>query len=205
MEFPIEEARHIFSIAQSTIDIINRLRDRLNPSGNSDNGGNGDEEDNVKKAILILTRETQAKKHSHLEKFVENTIENSECELEDSTIFSLLKDIEQMTWRQLCLLEGFRRRNKGQIDRIRESGGSGGSRSDINKEYMRIEIENLGNLRYLQIYDNQNQRYRGTGFSNIEISMTGEKLSSLLDLESIEIDEIAKAFGEGSIQYTVTR
>ena len=95
-------------MAKSTAEVIRHLLSQFKEP-DDEAGENGDREDCIKEAILILRKETQAKKSSHVEKFVENTLLNSECELEPSTIFSVLKDIEQMTWRQFCLLEGFRR------------------------------------------------------------------------------------------------
>ena len=193
MEFPIEEARQIFGIAKSAIDMINRLRDRLNPSGNSDNGDpddNEDRNDNIKRAISILTQQTQAKKSIHVERFVERTIENPDCDLEDATIFAFLKDIEQLTWRQLCLLEGFRRkdRNAIEINSYDDSGIDGISRT--------ADLRNLIHLNYLNDYASR-------GFERIHITKMGQEISKLLDLQSVELSEIGKAFGRGRIQETV--
>ena len=193
MEFPIEEARQIFGIAKSAIELINRLREQLNSSGTSDNGDqdeNEDRQDNIKRAISILTQETQTKKRLHVERFVERTILDPECELEDATIFSLLKDIEQLTWRQLCLLEGFRRKDSSEIDihSYDSSGIDGKSRS--------ADLRFLINLDYLRDYGSaQFERIRSTDM--------GVEISKLMDLQSVELSEIGKAFGEGWVQTTV--
>ena len=202
MEFPLEEVKSAFSIAKSTVEVISRLYNQFKDPGFSnddESGENRDRKENIKRAILILSRETQAKKSFHVEKFVENTIENPECELEDSTIFSFLKDIEQMTWRQLCLLEGFRRADRINSDRIEirgydDTGIDGMSRG--------IEIKNLIDLNYLNGSGNSN-RYASTDFKNIWISEMGQEISKLLDLQSVELPEIGKAFGEGRIEETV--
>lgn len=202
MEFPLEEVKFGFSIAKSIVETINRLRNRLEDpefSNNDESDENGDREDSIKRAILILSRETQAKKSAHVEKFVENTIENPECQLEDSTIFSFLKDIEQMTWRQLCLLEGFRRKNSNtiQINSYDSSGINGMSRG--------TEIKNLIDLNYLYSGNHSIRSYKpAINFDHIWISEMGQEISSLLDLKSVEIREIGKAFGKGRIQETVT-
>ena len=196
MEYQIEKVKHS----------IDRLRDQLIPAEKSDNGEsdngepdeNEDRQDNIKKAISILTLETQAKKSIHVEHFVENTILNPECELEDSTIFSLLKDIEQMTWRQLCLLEGFRRKDSNaiEINRYDNSGIDGISRE--------TEIKNLINLNYLRRGSPSIHSYTSTSsFDHIGISPMGQEISKLLDLQSVKLPEIGKAFGRGRIQETV--
>ena len=147
----------------------------------------------------MLRKETQAKKSFHLEKFVENTLLTPECELEPSTIFSFLKDIEQMTWRQLCLLEGFRRKGKSEIE-ISSYGDSG-----INGFSIETEIEQLIDLNYLHKgSDSPIRSYLSTSFEHIYISELGQEISRLLDLQSVELPEIGKAFGGGRVKDTKT-
>ena len=198
MEFPVEEVKSIFSIAKSTVDVINRLYHQFKEPGDDKIDENGDRKDCIKEAILILSKETQAKKSSHLEKFVENTILNPECELDPSTIFSLLEDIEQMTWRQLCLLEGFRRKESNRIE-ISDSYGNSG----INEISIATEIKKLINLNYLSRGSDSFHSYTSTSFNHIRISQPGQEISNLLDLQSVETSEIGKAFGKGRIQETV--
>ena len=195
MEFPVEaeEVKSVFSIAKSTVDVIIRLYHQFKEEA----GENGDREDCIKEAILILSKETQAKKSSHVEKFVGNTLLNPECELEPSTIFSFLKDIEQMTWRQFCLLEGFRRKDSNRI----KIGGY--DNSGINGISIGTEIKKLIDLNYLSRGSNSIHNYTSTSFDHIGISQPGQEISSLLDLQSVEISEIGKAFGKGRIQETV--
>ena len=197
MEFPVEveEVKSVFSMAKSTVDVIIRLYHQFKEEA----GENGDREDCIKEAILILSKETQAKKSSHVEKFVGNTLLNPECELEPSTIFSFLKDIEQMTWRQFCLLEGFRRKDSNRI-KIGDSDNSG-----INGISIGTEIKKLIGLNYLSRGSNSIQNYTSaTSFDHISIWQPGREISSLLDLQSVEISEIGKAFGKGRIQEIVT-
>lgn len=201
MEFPVEveEVKSIFRIAKSTVDVIRSLcslSSQFEPD-DDEASEHGDIKDCIKEAILILGKETQGKKSSHLEKFVENTLLNSECELEPSTIFSFLKDIEQMTWRQFCLLEGFSRQNSNniEINGYNDSGINGGS--------IGTEIKKLIDLNYLRGGSNSMGRYTSTSFDHIHISTLGQEISRLLDLQSVELSEIGKAFGGGRIQETV--
>ena len=192
MNFPpveVEDVKSIFSIAKSTIDVITRLYRQYKEPDNDDPGENEDRKDSIKQAISMLSKETQAKKRSHLEKFVENTLLNPECELKPSTIFSFLNNIEQMTWQQICLLEGFRRKdtNAIEITRYRDS--------DINAISMEIEAQKLTTLKYL---------HESGSFVDMHISELGREISKLLDLQSIENSEIGKAFGGGRIRVKTT-
>lgn len=203
MDLPVEveDVKSVFSMAKSTVEVIRNLVSRFKGSENysdDEDGENEDREDCIREAILILSKETQAKKSSHVEKFVENTLLNSECELTSSTIFSLLKDIEQMTWRQFCLLEGFRRQDSNKIE-INRYGSS-----DINGISIETEIKKLIDLNYLNRGSDSIHNYTSTSFDHIRISTPGKEISSLLDLQSVEISEIGKAFGKGRIQATVT-
>ena len=203
MELPveIEEVKSVFSMAKSTAEVIRDLLSLFKESENYSNdeaSENGDREDCIREAILILHKETQAKKISHVEKFVENTLLNPECELESSTIFSLLKDIEQMTWRQFCLLEGFRRKDSNKIEISRYGN------SDINGISIGTEIKKLINLNYLDRGSDDIYSYTSTSFEHIHISTPGQEISSLLDLQSVEMSDIGAAFGKGRIKETIT-
>ena len=222
MDFPVEleEAKSIYSIAKSTVDIITRLylqfkepnqieepeqpqdfqqgftlEDVKSPAYDDENE-NENRKDCIREAISILSKETQAKKSSYMEKFVENTLLNPESELESATIFYFLKDIEQMTWRQFCLLEGFRRRNNNRIT-IGEHNNLN-SNDVINHISIETEIKKLVDLDYL------NGQHNSRDFDNIRVMKLGEEISELLNLQSIEINEIGKAFGKGRIQETRT-
>lgn len=185
----VEEVKAIFSIVKSTVDVIRSACYRF------DKEPDEDVKDCIKEAILILTKETQAKKSSHLEKFVENTLLTPECELDTSTIFSFLKDIEQMTWRQLCLLEGFRRKDKQEIE-ISIYGDQ-----DINDFSIETEIKQLIDLNYLHKgSDSPIRSYLATSFEHIYISELGQEISSLMGLQSVELSEIGKAFGGGRVK-----
>ena len=197
MEFPIEEVKDVFSIAKSTVEVITRLCHQFKEPDDDEAGEDGDRKDCIREAILILRKETQAKKNSHVEKFVENTLLNPECKIEPSTIFCFLKDIEQMTWRQFCLLEGFRRKNSNRI-KIESYDNSG-----INGMSKGTEIKKLIDLNYLNRGSHSIHNYTSTSFEHIKISQPGQEISNLLDLQSVKISEISKAFGKGRIQETV--
>lgn len=202
MELPVEvgEVKSVFSMAKSTVEVIKHLLNLFKePENHSDDeaGDNEDRKDCIREAILILHKETQAQKRSHVEKFVENTLLDPECELEPSTIFSVLKDIEQMTWRQFCLLEGFRRMNPNTF-RINSYDNSG-----VDGMIRGTEIKKLIDLNYLRRGSDDIYSFTSARFDHISISDMGQGISSLLNLQSVEVSEIGKAFGTGRIQQTV--
>lgn len=195
MEFPlveVEEVESVLRITESVARHISRLCDWFKKEPDEDI------KDCIKEAILMLRKETQAKKSFHLEKFVENTLLTPECELEPSTIFSFLKDIEQMTWRQLCLLEGFRRQDSNEIEI------SSNSDSGINGISIATEIKQLIDLNYLNRGSDRIRNYLSTSFDHIHISTLGQVISKLLGLQSVELPEIGKAFGGGRVKDTKT-
>ena len=102
-----------------------------------------------------------------------------------------------MTWRQFCLLEGFRRkRNKAiEVNGYNESGPNGLS--------IATEIKKLIDLNYLRRGSNSMGNYTSTRFDHIRIGQLGREISRLLGLNSVELSEIGKAFGEGRVQVTV--
>ena len=144
MEFPIEELKSIFEVAKPIIRVVGILVEKFEVYENS-NEDRTDEKACIKKAILMLKDETQAKKSLHIEKFVEQTILNPESTLESSTVFAMLKDIEQMSWRQLCLLAGFTRINPNSFV-IKGYDGLG-----IDGRIRRADIDKLTELKYLTL------------------------------------------------------
>ena len=84
MEFPpveVEEVKSIFNITKFAADTITRLYHQFKKLDDDEAGEHEDRKDCIKEAILMLTRETQGKKSSYVDKFVENTLLNPECEL----------------------------------------------------------------------------------------------------------------------------
>ena len=202
MEFPpveVEDVKFIFRLAKSTADLIDRLCHRFKEPDNEEPGENEDRKDSIKQAIAMLTRETHAKKLPYLEKFVERTLLDPKCELEPATVFCVLKDLEQMTWRQLCLMEGFRRKGDNEI----EVSGYDFS-EDVNGYIRGTEMKKLIDIHYLYTPKYSTEHFSGSSFEEISIGKLGRRFLELLDLRSIELSEIGKAFGEGKVKATFT-
>ena len=95
-----------------------------------------------------------------------------------------------MTWRQFCLLEGFRRKHH---DKIKIAGYDN---SGTDGKSAATETKKLIDLNYLSRGSSSIHNFTSTSFDHIHISTLGQEISKLLDLQSVEISEIAKAFGE---------
>ena len=201
MEFlPVEVVEEIKSVLELTKPLAKPIVDRIIRLCDLHKASDDDDlKDCIKDAISMLTQKTQAPKRFHLDKFVENTLLDPECELEPETIFCFLQDIKQMTWRQLCFIEGFCRSYRDEI-KIK-----GMQTSDTNGILRLSEVKKLVDLSYLSAPSD------GFRFSNqvlvtsyIEAVRMSLLLANLMDLESIPVEEIGRAFGTGMIEETKT-
>ena len=152
------------------------------------------------KTLYILKQESDRKKLEYIQCFAQNTIISETCAIDTEGILRFLMDIEQMTWRQICLIEGFNRRERKEIEI------QGIQISGVNGRLRFSEIIKLENLDYLHPSPN---RYRQTESgmlvtSDIEILPLVPELATLMDLKSIPIDEIGSAFGTGMVKETRT-
>ena len=52
----------------------------------------------------------------YIQYFAQNTVLSETCAIDPEGILSILMDIEQMTWRQFCLIEGFSKEHCDKIE-----------------------------------------------------------------------------------------
>lgn len=136
----------------------------------------------------------------YIQCFAQNTILSETCDIDPEGILSFLMDIEQMTWRQICFMEGFNRGSRKEIEII------GMPVSDVNGRLRLSEIQKLVDLNYLST-GRDGLLYSSGGLlstDKIRVQQIGTQLAMLMDLKSIPIDEIARAFGTGMIKATIT-
>lgn len=136
----------------------------------------------------------------HIKYFAQNTILSETCAIDNEAILSFLMDIEQMTWRQICFIEGFNRSYRNEIEI------QGMQTSDVNGRLRLNEIKKLVNLDYLSAERDGKFYLRGSLLvtSDIVIRPVGTELATLMDFKLIPIEEIARAFGNGMIKETKT-
>ena len=198
MEFTSDDIKLVpvvLDTVQRLINIYKERRDSRQPDEPQDNEGI---DSCFKKAIFMLREESEIKKLSHIESFVQNTILNDSCDLDTGTILHFLNDIEQMSWRQFCFIEGLRKMHSNEIE-IRSIGGS-----DINRNSRTVEMERLTGFCYLYTRTEDLFNYHPVNLDRIYISDVCKQLANLMDLNSISLDEIAKAFGSGQVKTTIT-
>ena len=151
------------------------------------------------KTLYILRQESDRKKMEYIKYFAQNTILSETCAIDTEAILSFLMDIEQMTWRQICFIEGFNRRDRKEIEIV------GMQTSDVNGMLRLSEVKKLVNLDYLFA---QRDGFYVSGSllvtSDVKIRPMAAQLATLMDFKLIPIDEIARAFGTGMIKATIT-
>ena len=131
----------------------------------------------------------------YIKHFAQNTILSEDCDIHPEGILSFLMDIEQMTWRQFCFIEGFSRNRRKEIEI------KGIRTSDVNGKLRLRDVEKLVSLKYLSA--KRETFYFSSDLlvtSDIGIRSIGGELANLMDLKSIPNDEIARAFGPGMIK-----
>ena len=209
MEFPIDIIESIpgaMKIVTQSVDIAkwiaNQYRQHRDSHQSSETQDNERMDDCFLKTLSVLRQESDSKKLEHIKHFAQNTILSETCDLDTEGILRFLMDIEQMTWRQICFIEGFNRREREEIEI------KGIQISDVNGELRFSEIKKLVSLDYLlrlqDGYHLVDESNRVLNASEISIREMGTELATRMDLESIRIDEIGRAFGSGMIEETKT-
>lgn len=207
MEFPIDIIESItgpMKIVTQSVDIArwiaNKYQQRRDSRQSTETQDDERMDDCFLKTLYILRQESDKKKMEYIKYFAQNTILSETCAIDTETILSFLTDIEQMTWRQICFIEGFNRRDRDEIEI------NGMPISDVNGMLRVSEMRKLVNLRYL-FSQSDGQFYSKNDLlvtSDIRIRPMGTQLAMLMDFNLIPIDEIGRAFGTGMIKTTIT-
>ena len=218
MEFPIDLIKEIpgaIKTLTQAVDLAKWIADRYKEHREKRSASREPHEtqeddsmdDCFLKTLYLLRQESERKKLEYIKNFAQNTILSDAVEIyadpfdtdaiDADAILSFLMDIEQMTWRQLCLIEGFRRRldEKIEIKGMQVSGQNGLLRFR--------DLQKLASLNYLLGEPDRIPRRLYT--DTIEVAPIGTELALLMNLQSIPTDEIGRAFGRGMIVETITK
>ena len=213
MEFPIDIIEKMPSVIKTVTEAVDIARWIANEyqkrkesrqfNETQDNEPQNDErmDDCLLKTLHTLRQESDRKKLEHIKSFAQNTILSETAAIDPETILSFLMDIERMTWRQICFIEGFNRRVDDVIEII------GIQYVGTNGQLRYSEMKTLVNLNYFYL-DNDNDVFHAKeegllDTDEIKIRGPGKDLARLMDLKSIAIDEIGRAFGVGMIRTTL--
>ena len=207
MEFPIDIIESIPGAMKTVTQsadiikwIINKYQERKDSHQSNEPQDDERMDECFLKTLYALRQESESKKLAYIKCFAQNTILDETSDVDTDAILSFLMDIEQMTWRQFCFIEGFKRKSHNQIEII------GMDTSDINGKSRFSEIEKLVNLNYLST-GRDGKFYFSSNLlrtDKIGIKLMGFEFAMLMDFDLIPIDEIAKAFGPGMIKDTIT-
>ena len=208
MENPIDLIESIPSaiktVAQS-VDIAKWIADQYQKRRASRPGNEPQEDDSMDdcflKTLYLLRQESENKKLEYIKCFAQNTLLSDTSDINPEGTLSFLMDIEQMTWRQICLLEGFRRQHDNEIKII------GMRASDTSGMLNFRELKKLGFLEYLSGVPDRTTfgALKMAQINRIRVTPTATELASLMNLQSIPDDEIVRAFGKGMITETKSK
>ena len=184
MEFPIDIIESItgpMKTVTQSVDIARWIANKYQQYRNSrqSNETQDDErmDDCFLKTLYVLRQESDKKKMEYIKCFAQNTILNETCVIDTEAILSFLMDIEQMTWRQICFIEGFNRSRRNEIEI------EGMPTSDVNGMLKLNEIKKLVNLDYLSARGDGRFYVSGSLLvtSDIGIQPMGTQLATLMD------------------------
>ena len=150
-------------------------------------------DDCIREAINMIVNESEFRKVDYIANLVRNTVLRSDSELSNSDVLVFLSDIKQMSWRQLCLLDGFHRIETNDIQANRHS----------IPELLRMEIQRLVDLSYI--------RQTGDALSwnpvdpeKLYLTPIGKQLCGLMELSQTPDSDIGNAFGDWKLSRTST-
>lgn len=196
MDFPLEEIRfslQLFNTFKDEIkNIANRIVNKYSEFKEEQDEPDTERDECIWKTLNMIVSESEIKKSERIERFAEKTIMDPNCDLDNSTILCLLSNIEEISWRQLCFIEGFQQNSSRSIE-INDLSNSGSGLSGLNSSTRFTEIKHLKDLGCLGFSDNL-LNYNNVNPNDIRITPYGKLLSELMELNTIPPEEINKAF-----------
>lgn len=186
---PIEELREILPALYKPVkEVVRRvlfpLLEDYKKFKNEQENQDPQTDDCIREAINMIVNESEFRKADYIANLVRNTVLCSDSELSNSDVLVFLSDIKQVSWRQLCLLEGFHQNETDDI-KINSSSISG---------LLRMEIQRMVDLGYI----------RGTGDAlrweridpeKLYPTRIGKQLCDLMELSQIPEEDIDDTFG----------
>ena len=190
MEFPIDIIESItgpMKIVTQSVDIArwiaNKYQQHRDSRQSSETQDDERMDDCFLKTLYILRQESDRKKMEYIKYFAQNTILSETCAIDTGAILSFLMDVEQMTWRQICFIEGFNRSHRNEIEI------DGMQTSDVNGMLRLSEMKKLINLDYLSARSDGQFYFRSSLLvtSDIRIRPMGTQLATLMDFKLIQL------------------
>lgn len=149
------------------------------------------------KALRQILSDPQNKKCEYILNFLRNVKKE---DIDNDTAYSLLQSIDNMSWRQLCILSCLYKRKANQLQI--ESSISGQGQDSLQLYAMLSDVGNLMSAKY--IIDRSNNdflNYSRHSPDKLGLTRIAGELISLLELDTIPDEESDKPF----LQWGITR
>ena len=130
------------------------------------------------KALRQILSDPQNKKCEYILNFLRNVKKEG---IDNDTAYSLLQSIDNMSWRQFCILSCLNKRANNAL----EIGSRGSSQDPLKIDTIVIDVENLMSARYIRDPANQFINYRRHSPDDLLITNMGLELIRLLELGNI--------------------
>ena len=146
------------------------------------------------KALRQIISDPQNKKCEYILNFLRNVKKEG---IDNDTAYSLLQSIDNMSWRQLCILSCLHKRKRNEL-KI-ESRIS--VRNSLQVDAMLSDVGFLMSAKYIVDRSNSFLNYNDHNPDNLRLTRMANELIRLLDLDTIPDEESDKPF----LQWGITR
>ena len=139
------------------------------------------------KALRQILSDPQNKKCEYILNFVRNVKKEG---IDNDTAYSLLQSIDNMSWRQFCILSCLNKRANNAL----EIGSRGSSQDPLKIDSIVIDVEKLMSARYIRDHSDRFINYSGHSPDGLVITPIGRELIRLLELQTIPDEESDEPF-----------
>ncbi|MYA70600.1 hypothetical protein F4009_24225 [Candidatus Poribacteria bacterium] len=139
------------------------------------------------KALRQILSDPQNKKCEYILNFLRNVKKEG---IDNDTAYSLLQSIDNMSWRQFCILSCLHKRHRNELQI--ESGVS--SRGSLQVDVMLSDVRNLMSAEYIVDGSNRFLNYSDHNPDNLRLTGMANELIRLLELGTISDEESDKPF-----------
>ena len=199
---PIEELKEILPALYKPVkEVVRRvlfpLLEDYKKFKNEQENHDPQTDDCIRSVINMIVNESEFRKADYIANLVRNTVLCSDSELSNSDVLVFLLDIKQMSWRQLCLLEGFRQNETDDIEI---------SEYYLSEKLLRMEIQRMVDLGYitsilsnllsmLSFVKGDALRWQKVDPEKLYPTRIGKQLCDLMELSQIPAEDIDDTFG----------
>ena len=139
------------------------------------------------KALRQILSDPQNKKCEYILNFLRNV---KKKEIDNDTAYSLLQSIDNMSWRQFCILSCLHKSDRNEL----EIGSRGSSQDPLKIDTIVIDVGKLMSARYIRDHSDRFINYSGHSPDGLVITQIGSELIDLLELRTIPDEESDEPF-----------